>query len=220
MRPISSTKSRFLALFAVLLFAPLPAYSSEGARLQAGAGPVFEYATSPDAVVLRYQRILGGMRDPDPGPSVTLYGDGRVHVHYPRYMKRAGEWTLRLPRARMDTLLRGWIIDSGLAEFDAVSARTASRQAELEKAARGELYYVSDPDITSIELNLSGYRGKGETGEVLRKVSRSYRWSGLQDQVRRHPGISGLAGLASVERDLLAILGRDDLVRFSAGDEQ
>ncbi|MGH7860340.1 MAG: hypothetical protein ACREQY_23670, partial [Candidatus Binatia bacterium] len=54
----------------------------------------FDYRREAGAVLARYQRQIAEIADPDRGPSVTVYGDGLVEVHFPRYMKRSGDYRL------------------------------------------------------------------------------------------------------------------------------
>ena len=67
--------------------------------------PAVRYSRDPQAIVASFTEVLAEMDDPDPGPSVTVYGDGRVLVHYPHYMKRAGDWELRLSGEELDALI-------------------------------------------------------------------------------------------------------------------
>ena len=76
------------AALAVLLVAAVgPAL----ALAQTEPSVTIEYPTDPAAVVIHYAERIGEIGEADAGPSVTIYGDGRVGVHYPRYMRRAGE---------------------------------------------------------------------------------------------------------------------------------
>ena len=65
--------------------------TAAAAKPLAGGAPTVEVARRPDAVVVVYREILGEIGGADRGPTVTVYGDGRVVAHYPIYMKLAGE---------------------------------------------------------------------------------------------------------------------------------
>ena len=53
--------------------------------------------------------VLGEIKDQAPGPSARVHGDGYVIVHYPRYMKRVGDYALQLSPQEMEGLMRSLI---------------------------------------------------------------------------------------------------------------
>ena len=61
-----------------------------------GAGASAGFARDAATVVVSYTEVLGEIGEADAGPSVHVHGDGRVRVHYPAYMTRAGDWELQL----------------------------------------------------------------------------------------------------------------------------
>jgi hypothetical protein len=65
---------------------------------------VIDYPRDRGTVVVSFMEVLGEIKDQDPGPSVRVHGDGYVIVHYPRYMKRTGDYALQLARDRWKVL--------------------------------------------------------------------------------------------------------------------
>ena len=65
---------------------------------------VIDYPRDRGTVVVSFMEVLGEIKDQDPGPSVRVHGDGYVIVHYPRNMKRAGDYALQLSPQEMEGL--------------------------------------------------------------------------------------------------------------------
>jgi hypothetical protein len=188
-------------LFALLAFA---ACLSSGLPGAATAQPVdVDYARDPQVAVVTWTEIPGEIADPDPTPSLVVYGDGRAVAHYPHYMKRAGDHELRLSAAEMRTLVRG-LAQKGLVEFDRAAARTAARDAA---AASGIERVSTDPATTVIELRLSRYRPPAAVADVL-DVHKRIEWRGLRGDARDHPSVSAIQNLAAAQRDLAALAAR------------
>ena len=103
----SPTAAGFLAI-ALLLHPDVGTAAQDEAPSEA-----VSYSRAPQEVVVSYLEELGLLVDEDPGPSLKVYGDGRVEVHYPAYMKRAGDYRLRLSDSEMGALLRS-LVRSGL----------------------------------------------------------------------------------------------------------
>src|SRR5204863_3070113 len=67
-----------------------------GARTAPATDARIAHSTDPATVVVSYTVTLGEIASADGGPSVRIYGDGRVEAHYPAYMKGAGHHGARL----------------------------------------------------------------------------------------------------------------------------
>ena len=190
-----------------------------GARAQApqaapaGAQPTFAYSGDPATVVLSFGEILGAIEDPDPGPSLRVYGDGRVVVHYPDYMKRAGDYSFQLGREEMGGLLRS-LIEKEVVEFDEAAARRGLRQAAAARRADpGELFAVSDDATTEIGLRLDRYTPPAGRGPERLGVEKRISWHGLRAQARHYPGVAAIQKLAAARRELVALMEREDLAK-------
>ncbi len=169
---------------------------------------VVEYSRDPSMVLVHFRERLVALEDEDPGPSLTVYGDGRVAVHYPRYMKRAGEYTLQLDPEELGGLMRS-LASRRLVEFDEPAVR--QRKAEAARS-RAQLFEVFDATTTEIELNLERYQ-PAAGARVLRNVHKRLAWHGLRADAKRYPELTELGDLAAAHRELQALLERPDLVR-------
>jgi len=167
-----------------------------------------QYSRSANTVVIHLQENLGEFADGDEGPSIKIYGDGTALVHYPVFMKRAGDYTTQLGAAEMDRLI-AIVAGGGLLNFDATAANLAKAQAASARSAttagadgRPTRHIVLDASTTIVELDLGGVR-------------RTIRWSGLRSDARHYPGVSEIQGLAQAQRELLTFMERDDLTRVT-----
>ena len=183
-----------------------------GAAAQTNAeatGPaVFEYSRDPSTVLVYYRDRLVALQDEDPGPTLTVYGDGRVAVHYPRYMKRAGDYTLQLGPEELGGLMRS-LASRRLVEFDEPAVR--QRKAEAARS-RAQLFEVFDATTTEIELRVERYQPAAGAPE-FRNVHKRVAWHGLRADAKRYPEVTELGDLVAAHRELQALMERPDLVR-------
>jgi hypothetical protein len=155
-------------------------------------------------VVASFRERLGEVADADPGPSIQLFGDGRLAVHFPRYMKRAGEWTDRLSRSEMAHLV-GALVDDGLLDVDpdALRGRLAQARAARRTAAlHGEatLFEASDPSITEVTVRANGR-------------SRTIVWRGARADAWANPDVADVQRLERAHGRLRALGDRPGLRR-------
>src|SRR5213593_3645995 len=99
-----------------------------GARTAPAADARIAHSTDPATVVVSYAVTLGEIASADGGPSVRIFGDGRVEAHYPAYMKGAGDHGARLSADELDALL-GSLADTGVLDFDAAATARGKRDA-------------------------------------------------------------------------------------------
>lgn len=140
-------------------------------------------------------REHGMVRDLDETPLVRVYGDGRVHVHRPAYMRDAGHFEFRLAADELAALVAA-LEANGLTQFDRDAVRAARR------AATSDHFVTLDATVTKIELNFARFASKSQAGGAL---ERTIEWADPAIDAERFPAIPALAGLAAVERALLAL---------------
>jgi hypothetical protein len=165
-----------------------------GPRMVAAQG----YARDAGTVVASLTEVLGEVGDADAGPSVKVHGDGRADVHYPRYMKRAGDYVVQLSPNELDALVAS-LVDDGLLDLDPQAVRSAQRQT-LRLSAAPVLVVTADAPTTIIEIR---------TGRGARRIV----WNGLREDARQYPNVSALQNLAAAEQRLRAVMERPDAQR-------
>jgi hypothetical protein len=170
------------------------------------------YDRSGRTVVLRYQENVGALAADEPGPSVEVYGDGRVVVRYPAYMKQAGAYTTQIAPEDVAALVEE-AVGAGIVGFDRAATAAAVQQAESARTAAQKrsgkpviLSDVSDPPTTVIEATLLP-----EPGKRSAKTVASARWTGLARDAERFPEIETLRDLANVEKQMRGLMQRNDL---------
>jgi hypothetical protein len=166
--------------------------------------PAVQYETSSTAVVASLREVVGEMADPDPGPSIQIFGDGRLQVHFPPYMRRAGDWSDQLSADEMQVVL-GALVADGLLDLDPAAARanlTAARSAARTAARRGEapLLEASDTDVTTITLDVEGR-------------SQTIVWRGLRGDAFAHPDVPEVQQARRAQETLRLLMERPRLRR-------
>jgi hypothetical protein len=174
----------------------------------------FAYSRDPAKLVLSFDEVLGAIEDPDPGASLRVYGDGRVVVHYPDYMTRAGDYSFQLGRDEMEGLLRS-LIDKEVVEFDEAATRRGVREAAAARRTdAGEFFAAFDAAATEIRLRLDRYTPPAGRGPERLGVEKRISWRGLRAQARHYPDVAAIQKLAAARRELVALMEREDLVKI------
>jgi hypothetical protein len=176
---------------------------------------VIDYPRDRGTVVVSFTEVLGEIKDQDPGPSLRIHGDGYVAVHYPRYMKRAGDYALQLSPQEMDNLMRLLIADRKIMEFDETAARRSKRDSAIamQGSSRSKLLAVLDDSTTVIELRMDRYKPPSGNGQEILNVDKKISWNGLSSDARQFPNIEAIQNLAAVRQELVSIMERRDLKR-------
>lgn len=153
---------------------------------------------SPTAVVVTYLERLDGLADADPGPSITVFGDGRVLIHTPRYMKGAGDREVRLSRSELDQLVRDLANDGilDMTQADLNPSEEAGGGGQASSASAPE--YVSHPSTTEITL-------RAQTSGARRTTSRRLQVHALDRRLRSEPSSQPLRSFARAEERLRAL---------------
>ena len=167
----------------------------------------YEVSSSPDVVVLQLSQDVG-IRAADETPLVRIYGAGRVVVHFPDYMRRAGDYELELSPAAFEDLVGAAV--KTMLPFD--STATEALVVALEEEARDEglLFSVSDEAMTTLEVRVERYRPEGAAEDVGESVKRVV-WTGLGSDAERFGDVVALRDLAGVYRQLLTLTEHPDL---------
>ncbi len=171
------------------------------------------FSPSSDNLVLSLTYDNEMLADQDPTPLIRIYGDGLVQIHYPVYMKRAGDYEVRITTPELVQLLKGWG-NAGVLDFDAAAVKEARRQKIQERAGQGVLFHISDDTNLVIEVNLDWFRPPGSAGQInnSRKI---IRWSNVAQEARLFPGLPALQNLAAVEQQQRLILEQNDVRKIN-----
>jgi hypothetical protein len=164
--------------------------------VSAGLQPVFHFSATVSEPIIEYNLVHGMLAQPDPAPLLRVYGNGRVHVHFPVYMKKAGDYELFLNQAELNDLLRQ-LADDGILDFDPAAARQEKRQLEsARRAATGEFFYTSDSTDTVIKVRLNQYQ-RTPMSPRINNFNKQFVWRDLKQDARRYPASGSITRAAT-----------------------
>ncbi len=173
----------------------------------------FAYSHAASDIVVRYIEIPGELAETEGGTTLTIRGDGTATVHYPPYMRRAGDHTTTLPRAEVDALVAS-LVAKGVPQFDGSAVRHELHLAETARAAALTsggggvvLAAVTDASTTIVELALAATVPAGATA-LPASITHRAEWRGLRNDLARHPSVGTLAALAEAREELRALIDR------------
>ncbi len=151
-----------------------------------GLRPVFQYSASSSEPVIEYNVVNHMLAQQDPVPLLRIYGNGRVHVHIPAYMKRAGDYELTMSSVELNELLRQ-LADDGILDFDPAAAKQEKQQLKAaRRAASGELFHASDASDSHINIKLAQYQRSAASPRIS-SFSRQFRWRNLEFDAKNIP---------------------------------
>jgi hypothetical protein len=186
--------------FSVCLAATAHAASGPTAQSQ----PVFHFVAADDNLVIEYTLDHHLLAQPDPVPLLRVYGSGRVLVHFPVYMKKAGDYEMQISRAELGELLR-MLADKGVMDFNAAAIRDERRQlASARQATTGEFFHVSDATDTVINITLDQYQ-RTKSSPRIDGLKRQFRWRNLETDARQFPQAARFTNAADASAALRAL---------------
>jgi hypothetical protein len=160
----------------------------------------------PAAPIVTYREVLGEVGEADAGPTLQVFADGHVSVHYPSYMKRAGDYQTRLTPSQLAALVQS-LTGKGLLDFDSAEVRRraadagqARRRASAQRGEPATATFVADASTSIIDLQVGTRRNK-------------ITWQGLREDARANPEVAALQNAAAAETELRSLLERPDLER-------
>lgn len=150
-----------------------------------------------DPLLIEFERYSGKLAQRDKTPLLRLYNSGRLVVHFPSYMKRAGEYTTTLSQPEVKQLLDEMTaanLAGAAAQVTVQQIRSDQRQHQQQDTA----FYRSETTFTRLTVNT---RGASATSVL----------TNLQSDAGRI-GTRALREAAAAERALLMLAVRPDLV--------
>ncbi len=192
--------------FLLVLCISAPAYSAESVMVVAGgksknhaAGFKFtkngvdnrsgaDFFSQP---IVHYQQNIHMLSAVNDRPTLQVYGDGRVLVHYPAYMKKAGDYEMQLEAVELIDLLHS-LSDNGVMDFD-TKKHKAGRKAEKQSLkAKGQYFAISDTVETVVEIRLDEYQ-KNNSSKKISNFYKKFEWDNLEHDAKRFKKIKEFA---------------------------
>ena len=163
-------------------------FRTYGAWLKATCFALILFSTTaysgPPGMLLSYELTHDMLPTPD-NFSVTVYEDGVALVHYPEYMRMAGDYTVELSPSEVQRirLLREHPRVQG---FNPGQAKSQKQDIDAQSNA---LFEISDDSWSNFELYSPG-------------AKKSIRWANLSVDAKRYPEIGVFRKLAEIEAEL------------------
>ncbi len=164
----------------------------------------YEEASEEPLLALSYE---GGLiQDPDTTPFVRVYPNGRVLIHYPAYMKKAGDYELQLDDEELQRLLDSFADQSMLdLDFDALNMVAA----EAGPKDLDDTHGVS----TVLQIRAESFTPDGEEDATIKEVQTGLMVQDLASRASAAPGSRLLQAFASGVTGLESLAERADLRR-------
>ncbi len=165
------------------------------------------HTSDDDEVILSLSHIHGMLEEQDETPLVRIYGSGRIHVHYPIYMRRAGDYELWLSSMELEELMAEAQL---LLEFNnadvVVEVEELKQQNFLQS---GQLIHISDSSYSELNIHLQYYAADDFVNALSK--NKKIKWPDLQQSARRFSEVESLQSLAKLERHLLDLINNSKL---------
>jgi len=168
------------ALLLVLSLSHAPVLLAQKIIESSAQSAGFVYATdeSVSEPVIHFQQNIEMLAQTDDRPSLQVFGNGRVLVHYPVYMKKAGDYEMQLADQELAALLDELSRD-GVIDFDETKVKQAVSEEQKLARAKGEFYAVSDAVETVIVIRLDEYQ-KNSSSPKIKKLKKDFRWKNIE----------------------------------------
>ncbi|GMR01384.1 MAG: hypothetical protein BMS9Abin19_0763 [Gammaproteobacteria bacterium] len=153
----------------------------------------FRFSTDKAAAVpiIHYQQNIQMLSGVDDRPSLKVFGSGRVVVHYPAYMKKAGDYEMQLSIVELVALIHS-LSSNGIMDFD---EKKITDKIKIDKKAsikKGEYYKVSDSVESVVDIRLDEYQ-KNTASVKLKGFSKHFKWKNIEHDAIRFKNVSEVA---------------------------
>lgn len=175
----------------VIVLSSTPVYAQKRINSTAEkAGFTFKNTGSLSQPIIQFQQHVHMLAHVDDRPTVKVYGDGRVAVHYPGYMKKAGDYEMQLSDAELQSLIQS-LSQHGVMDFDRQKNQNARKEKRHAMKRRGEFRAISDTVETVIEVNLDEYQ-KNSRAKKQKNFHQRFSWDNIEHDAKRFRDIPGI----------------------------
>jgi hypothetical protein len=146
----------------------------------------FRFATD-DAVsqpVIHYQQNIQMLAGIDDRPTFKVYGSGRVLVHYPVYMKKAGDYEMQLDETELVALIQS-LSSNGLMAFDEKKVKEKIKGRKKAAKAKGQFYEISDAVESVVEITLDEYQ-ENKKSKKIKNFNKRIKWKNIEHDAARY----------------------------------
>lgn len=168
----------------------------------------FEYPQNNSHVVMTY-RIHNEIVSVETPPLITIYGNGKVRIHYPNYMKKAGDYEFWLSDTELDDLLSSMNND-GLMDYSSPLLEQQYAEALEVQQDSYDLFEISDQTTTIIRFNIN----RSVNANSSETINKELKWQSLEQipqGLSNHPVLNDIN---RAETKIKALLDREDLIKI------
>jgi len=178
------------------------------------AESVFDYPRDPEFVIIEFTQVEEMLDDADPTPLLRIYGDGRVLVHYPAYMKRAGDYEMQLSDANLQQLLLS-LEQKSIFRLNSERVAQLKQQAAMRRFAQSKTVTQRSDDIHSIVKIKLGTYVSATTGVTQTNFNKRVSLKNLRWNAKKFPEVAELKKAAEAELELTSLLNHPDLKKIN-----
>lgn len=173
----------------------------------------FDYPRTANFVVIEYSQIITMIEDPDPTPLLRIYGDGRVLVHYPVYMKRAGDYEMRLEDTELQQLIASLEL-KGLFNYNKKNVEQLKQQSRARQLTTTPKATMRSEDTYSvIKINLGSYM-PATSRLATPNFKNELLLKNLKWEAKDYPDVVDLKNAASAEEQLKMFTNHPKLIKI------
>jgi len=153
----------------------------------------FRFSTDKTAAVpiIHYQQHIQMLSNVDDRPSLKVFGSGRVVVHYPAYMKKAGDYEMQLSGIELVSLIHS-LSSNGIMDFDEKKVTGKIQISKNASKRKGEYFAVSDSVESVVDIRLDEYQ-KNTASDNVKGFSKHFKWKNIEHDAARFKNISEVA---------------------------
>lgn len=217
--------NRFLPVLLILLLATTDAFAQK--KVISGADTAgFVIATeevsagskSTDSEpVIHYQLNVDMLANVDDRLSMSVFPSGLVQVHYPVYMKKAGDYEMQLDESELITLVQS-LSTNGVLEFDEKNVKEKIQRVKNTRRAKGEVYVVSDAVEIVVDVKLDEYQ-KNTKSKKIKNFHKQFKWRNIEQDAKRYKDTAEITGAYESIKHLRSMM-RDDRLLKGGSDKK
>lgn len=175
------------------------------------AGFRFSTDLTETVPVIHYQQNIQMLSGIDDRPSLNIFGSGRVVVHFPVYMKKAGDYEMLLDGSELVDLIQS-LSGNGIMNFDEKKVKGKLRSYKKALKAKGQFYEVSDAVETVIDIRLDEFQ-KNKTSKKIKKFHKKFKWKNIEHDAARYKNESEIKDANKSVMQLRALMKDARLVK-------
>lgn len=140
--------------------------------------------------VIHFQQHVHMLSATNDRPSLKIFGDGLVQVHYPDYMKKAGDYEMQFDDVELIALIRS-LSGNGVLDFDEKKIKEKIVANKKALKAKGRYYAVSDAVESIVDVRLDEYQ-KNNHSQKIQNFKKQFKWENIEHDAARYKNENAL----------------------------